>query len=370
MVEFLIDHLDPLGQGVSKRTNNKKQSVITFIPKTLPGEQGNARIIKASKGVEFAELEALTNISPQRLQPECPHYARCSGCDYQHISYENELAYKKAALIFLLRSIDLGDKQVELIPAFRRFSYRNRVQLHYRHKYLGFVDASADKVLEVPECRIASPAIKKIMDELYADKSWTIEHEGRGHVEIYEKENGVSVEWNQPYASGGFSQVNAEMNIQLRHWLKTRFSIERYTHILDLFSGDGNLSDVLLFSENTERFMVDSFATKTEYEKNSLFFKQDLFGENALGLFLQNSKLKKIDLLLLDPPRKGFSSLSEWDKHFKPEYIVYISCNPATLARDLGLLMSANKKLKIENVVLMDMFPATRHFETLVILKR
>lgn len=370
MVDFLIDHLDPLGQGVSKRINLQKKPVITFIPKTLPGEQGSAQIIKSSKGVEFAELSGLVKISPQRIDPECPHYARCSGCDYQHISYEDELTYKKAALLFLLRSIDMGGKQIELISATKRFSYRNRVQLHYRHKYLGLVDANADRVLEIPECRLMSPSVKKKMDELYADKTWMEEHEGRGHVEIYEKEESVSVEWNQPYASGGFSQINPEMNDQLKCWLQKRFSAENYTNILDIFSGNGNISDVLLNSKSVRRVMVDSYDPGFPPEENSLFIKQDLFSENSLERFLHRSKLKQVDILLLDPPRKGFSVIAEWDKHFKPKYIVYVSCNPATLSRDLQSLMKVNKKLKIENVLLLDMFPATRHFETLIVLKR
>jgi len=369
MVDFLIDHLDPLGQGVSKRINLQKKPIITFIPKTLPGEQGSAQVIKSSKGVEFAELSSLTKASQQRIEPECPHYAKCSGCDYQHISYEDELSYKQSALLFLLRRIDINGKQVEVIPAPQRFAYRNRVQLHYRHKYLGLVDANADRVLEVPECRLMSPSIKKKVDELYADKAWMKEHEGRGHVEIYEKSGDVSVRWNQPYADGGFSQVNSEMNSQLKNWLYKRFSVENYSSILDIFSGDGNLSDVLMISKNVRRIMVDSCQTCIDLDGNSLFIKQDLFLEGSFEKFLHRSKLKKVDILLLDPPRKGFSNISEWEKRLTPEYIAYVSCNPATLARDLQDLMKNNKKLKVQNVLLLDMFPSTKHFETLVVLR-
>lgn len=370
MVDFLIDHLDPLGQGVSKRINLKKQPVITFIPKVLPGEQGSARIIKSSRGVEFAELISLSNISPQRKEPECPHYSRCAGCDYQHISYEDELDYKKSALLFLLRSIDMGGKFLEVIPAEKRFSYRNRVQLHYRHKYLGLVDANADMILEVPDCRLLSPKLKKSMDDLYADKSWIVEHPGRGHVELYEKEDGVSVEWNQPYANGGFSQVNTEINSKLSNWLKSRFVSENLTTILDIFSGDGNLSEALIYSEKIRRIMVDKFDGDYACKNNSLFINQDIYSDNSLEKIKNKCASDKIDLLLLDPPRKGFPTLAEWDKNFKPKYVVYVSCNPVTLSRDLHSLMNENKKLRIESIALFDMFPATKHFETLVVLKR
>jgi len=370
MVDFLIDHLDPLGQGVSKRINLQKKPIVTFIPKTLPGEKGSAQVIKSSKGVEFAELSSLTNISERRIDPPCPHYAKCSGCDYQHISYDDELSYKKTALLFLLRAIEMGGKDVEVIPADQRFYYRNRVQLHYRHRYLGLVDANADRILEVPDCLLMSSLVKKKVDELYADKAWMKEYEGRGHVEIYEKSGDVSVKWNQPYADGGFSQVNSEMNSKLKKWLKKCFSNENFTNVLDIFSGDGNLSDVLLASDKIRRVMVDSFDMRHPLDMNTVFIKLDLFSEGAIEHFLHRSRLKKVDILLLDPPRKGFSDLVLWSKHLMPEYIIYVSCNPATLSRDIQILMKSNKKFNVKNILLLDMFPATRHFETVIILKR
>ncbi len=83
-IDFNIDHIDPLGQGVSK--SNER---VTFIKKTLPGERGDARLISAKKGVEFASLETLTQKSPDRITPECTHFDHCNGCDFLHTSYEN-----------------------------------------------------------------------------------------------------------------------------------------------------------------------------------------------------------------------------------------------------------------------------------------
>jgi len=374
MVDFIIDHLDPMGQGVSKRISPKKQSTITFIPKALPGEQGSARIIKSSKGVEFAELQTLTKTSIQRITPECEHYAQCSGCDYLHISYADELVYKKSALLFLLRSFNLADKDIELIAAPQRFGYRNRVQLHYRHKYIGLVDSNSDRILEVPNCRLLREELKPAFDNLYADKNWSAVHKGAegknkdGHCEISLRNGEASIEWDAPYASGGFTQVNEQMNDKLRQWLQNRFSAEKFTSVLDLFAGNGNLSDVLLTSSEVKRIMVDSYTEQRSASSDPQFVKQDLFADDALERFSHRSKLKKIDLLLLDPPRKGFPAVVEWVKRFKPEHIVYVSCNPATLARDLQSLV-LNNKLKIRNVVLLDMFPGTRHFETVVILQ-
>ncbi len=370
-IPFVIDHLDPLGQGVSKRIAQNKQSTITFIPKTLPGEQGTAKIIKSSKGVEFAEIDLLTKTSAQRIEAQCVHYAQCSGCDYLQVSYSDELAFKKNALLFLLRSFGIKEDDVEVIGAEQRFAYRNRVQLHYRHKYLGLINANTDQVLEVPQCLLPSPALKEVIDNLYVDKSWAEIHQGRGHIELYERDDhSVAMEWNQPYAQGGFSQVNPQMNGALRQWIADYFKHISFETMLDLFSGNGNLSDDLTKDRAIQRQMVD-MSPWMGSQATENYLQLDLFDEGALESFQRRAKLKKAEVLLLDPPRKGFPVLMQWVSRLMPKYIVYVSCNPATLARDLKNLMQEKKKTSyaIDKVVLLDMFPGTHHFETIVILK-
>ena len=92
-VEFEIDHMDPLGQGVSK-----KDGLITFVAGTLPGETGTAKVYKRAKGVQFARLETLDHVADNRVEPVCPHFNQCPGCQYLHTDYANELSYKKAVL--------------------------------------------------------------------------------------------------------------------------------------------------------------------------------------------------------------------------------------------------------------------------------
>ena len=88
-IQFLIDHIDPLGQGVFKSDEK-----VYFIPKTLPGETGNASIVKSSKGVYFATLNQINQASAIRTQNSCPHFDRCNGCQFLHTDYENEIDFK------------------------------------------------------------------------------------------------------------------------------------------------------------------------------------------------------------------------------------------------------------------------------------
>jgi 23S rRNA (uracil1939-C5)-methyltransferase len=92
-IDFRIEHIDPLGQGVSKAEGS-----VTFIKKTLPNETGTATIYSEKKGVSFAKLDEIKDSSPDRITAECVHFYSCNGCDYQHTTYEKELEFKKAAL--------------------------------------------------------------------------------------------------------------------------------------------------------------------------------------------------------------------------------------------------------------------------------
>ena len=89
-IDFRIQHIDPIGQGVSK-----EDAAVTFIKKTLPGEMVSAEVFSKKKGVQFATLTAIGEPSADRKAPDCPHYDSCNGCDYQHTSYEKELEFKK-----------------------------------------------------------------------------------------------------------------------------------------------------------------------------------------------------------------------------------------------------------------------------------
>ena len=347
--------MDSLGQGVSKQNGR-----VTFIAKTLPGECGTALLQSRKKGVQFAVPERIDQPADNRINPECPHFAECPGCDYLHSDYTSELGYKKAALAGALQALPLPSEGVEVIAAGQRFAYRNRIQLHYRHRYLGMLDGANDQVLEIPDCRLPEPALQEAMQRLYQDKSWTREHSGQGHCELSLKEDGeVHIAWNQPYAQGGFTQVNRAMNAVLQAETAEAVLAQQPQHLLDLFAGNGNLSRAIA-KAGVETSRVDV----GDYD-DARFIRQDLYADDALAR-VKNKTRPRFDAMLLDPPRKGFAALADWVGAFRPRQLVYVSCNAATLARDLQSLAQVQKRMQIERVVLLDMFPGTRHFETLV----
>lgn len=257
-------------------------------------------------------------------------------------------------------------------PAENRLNYRNRIQLHYdlKKEKLGYLDPTTHEIIEVPHCMIGNQEITESLKNLYLEKSWKklVEKESqKGHIEIYLQKNKAQISINKPYSSGGFTQVNAQMNNILLGLIDKKIDelpLGDNPFILDLFGGNGNLTH----NFNKGRVVVvDSFPAKKEnLTPIQNFLQIDLFSSNFLEQIHSEIKIKNIDLLILDPPRSGFKGLEEISKTFSVKNILYVSCNPSTLARDLA---SIKENFKIKEVHLLDFFPSTYHFETLVLLK-
>ncbi len=353
-LNFNINHLDPMGQGV-----HKENSQIYFIKKTLPEEKGVAEVFKSKKGVHFAHLKEIQEPSALRIEPACPHFKFCNGCSYLHTDYKNELSFKLNSLKKYLQKSLPEQFEIELIPSPQRLGYRNRVQLHFKGRKIGYQD-SQSQIIEVPGCLLPSEKIKKEIEDLYSTQKWQNDSKNmkEGYFVIYEKSGQVRTELNSFYSPEGFRQVNQEVNLLLKDKL---IDIVKECQIsdlsfLELFSGEGNLTKNLKFQN---KLLVDSFAPKNPPE---FFLQQDLYKEGAIERVKE--KIGSVDLLILDPPRSGLSHLKDWVQTFNPQFVLYISCNPATLARDIEAI-----NMKIKSAHLLDMFPGTHHYETLLLLE-
>lgn len=358
LTPFEITGMDSLGQGVSKLGDK-----VTFIAKTTVGDKGVAEILAERKGVAFAKVHELSTPSPRRITPACIHFNTCPSCHYQHVSYEDELGYKKENFQKLFRKLALPEVQV--VGAVRRFEYRNRIQLHYslKSKLIGMKDQS-NRITAIPECLIGLPEVKAEIQRLYHQDQWLKEApkgQPEGHVEIYWVQNQIKTSWNRPYADGGFTQVFDEMNQKLKTILHEQWSLDQSTHLLDLFAGNGNLSNGLNYSK---RLCVDMYSEIPGTE----FVHQNIYDDSALKRIQSELKKReiKVDNLLLDPPRSGLKNLKEWIEVLKPKTIAYVSCDPHTLARDVMDLPDYS----VCKAFLIDFFPSTFHFESFLILER
>jgi 23S rRNA (uracil1939-C5)-methyltransferase len=359
IVTFKISSVDGLGQGVSKESEK-----ITFIPKTMVGDEGEAVITAERKGVVFAKLLKLTRLSPQRRDPLCPHFSSCPSCHFLHVDYETELSIKKDAFLRIFRKHAL--QNVEVVGAIRRAAYRNRIQLHYdlTQQKLGMLDASSQSIIPIPHCQITLPELREKITQLYQNQYWMNLASGqprRGHVEIYSINGELKITWNKPYAEGGFTQVFEEMNTKLKEKLSDWYQDKKETVLLDLFAGNGNLSRGLPYRR---RLAVDLYQQLPGVD----FLSQDLYSSSALKTVARKLEQMKLnpEVLLLDPPRSGMKDLEHWLEEWQPSYVAYVSCDPHTLARDTANL----RHYQIGKAFLIDFFPSTFHFESLLFLER
>ena len=333
---FEIEHLDSLGQGVSKRGDG-----VCFIHKTLPGEKGVMRIERRKKGVFFGNPLSFQTVSKKRIPASCIHYDRCTGCHYLHCSYEDEIRFKKESLCRWLAPLKVNCP-VHVIPSKKRDGYRNRIRLH-RDSFsgkIGLKSSLTGDIIPIPECRLMLPSLaKEVKKRLKENDIQNMEY--ILHKDKVDKKT-------------SFEQVNPSMNKILRREVNRLLPS---TPLLELFAGNGNLTG----SHQKEVHCLDRY-TKEKREGNRFFIPLDVYGKNSLKHYLKKG-FSSVETLLLNPPRSGFSLLSHWTKRLGVRKVIYVSCHPATLVSDLMKLGG-----RIDYVCLVDMFPSTRHFETIILL--
>ncbi|RLA65301.1 MAG: hypothetical protein DRQ88_09505 [Epsilonproteobacteria bacterium] len=328
---------------------------VSFVPKTLPGETGEAELLSEKKGVRFLRSTSLEKTSSERIEAVCPHFKECPSCHFLHTSYENELKFKADSLKRTLKT----EKEIIVHPAPERLGYRNRIQLHYNKvtQKLGYLDALKNTIIEVPNCMIGAGPILDYLKDLYQEKKWfdLVKREPKtGHIEISFHEELISVQVNKAYAHGGFTQVYEEMNQKLKTILRDKIS---GTKILDLFGGNGNLTQELT---DCEVLVVDISPAPKNLKDHQNYFRINL--KNKLLL-----KQDNFDVVIIDPPRAGFKDIDTFFETVKCNDLFYVSCNPSTLKRDLVKL---SRTFNIQEIHLLDFFPSTYHFETLVHLSK
>ena len=369
-IEFSIEHMDSLGQGVSKLDNR-----ILFVPKTLPEEKGSATVYRHKGKVSFAQLSELSASSPERIKPDCEYFEKCGGCQYLHTNYENELSLKVASFqrelqLFLRKHPNVSNEvALQLHPAPNRFGYRNRVQLHYdlEKNRIGFHQTDAFNITPISSCLVANEAINIYLQDLMENQRWTElvtkQMPKQGHLEIYEINGKIQVSLNQAYAASGFSQVNPAMNQVLKESVfNLAAKYQNNSSVVDLFGGNGNLTNQLTDKKVS---IFDQFTQTQQNTSMKNFFDINLYQKQAVQVVKNHLKNETISLLVLDPPRTGLANLNEFVKLLKPKECAYISCNYQTQFRDLSLLAQIHK-IKLTAVELFDFFPGTRHLESMI----
>ena len=398
----------------------------TFVPLTLPGEQARIRITEEKRSYASGEPEAIVEPSPSRIEPRCPHFGVCGGCSYQHTNYETQLALKQQILRETFQRAGVpAPEQLDVIAG-DPWAYRNRIRLAFDAAgRVGYRGRRSHEIVPIRECPIASPLLvtaalsaSELLRErrrafqpaelsLFTDAeqtallasvyvrtkaadgfdafaaTWSQNVPELFGIECVQQSSPEEpakqiTRWGQDsigYRASGFDyrvdhgaffQVNRSLidafvqKVVANHWGALAW---------DLFAGVG-----LFARQLTSRFgevvAVESAPSSTDP------LIQNLAGTSGRSVaadtlsFLKSAPRVPIpDLVIVDPPRAGLGSeMCAALESLAAPSLVYVSCDPATLARDLKALLASG--YSIASVTLADLFPQTFHLETVVTLRK
>ena len=347
--------------------------MVVFVPFTVPGDEILVQITEQKSNHSFGEIKQIISSSSERIKPPCPYYFDCGGCNWQHVEPKSQLKYKEILVAENLKKFLRQDVPVlPIIASPQNWRYRNRIQLSSMGSLLGFRKRKSHQIIDVKDCMITEEILTQAFPLIRESFKNT-----QQRIELFLTDKGVA-QWEKVANSGegvGFSQVNRFQNEDLIKTVLSWITNPPKT-ILELYAGSGNFTWPLAHKFPIASLVAIEFSTllverAQEFKKS---FPQVEFLASDVDTYLKRSTRQKYDLVFLDPPRQGTSSLvMESLASARPEQILYLSCHPVSLSRDLSVFFKAAEKVgakyQIVRVQPFEMFPHTDHVETLVELR-
>ena len=410
-----VNDLDPFGQGVA-RHNGKA----LFVPGLLPQESAEVVLVEDKRQFARAEVKRRLNDSPDRVTPVCPHFGVCGGCQQQHASIALQQQSKSAALARLMK------RDVEEIISASAWGYRRRTRLSLNWQpkaqrlEMGFRKASGKEVINITRCPVLVPRLEALLIPLRQCLSDLQGARHLGHVELVQADNGPMIVLRHTaalvdadkqklerfshseglmlylapeseilervsgeapwYSSDGlrltfsprdFIQVNDGVNQKMVATALAWLDVQAHERVLDLFCGMGNFTLPLATRAASVVGVegVPSLVAKAQEnaQQNGLhnvtFFHENLEDDVTTQPWARQG----FDKILLDPARAGAAGVMQYIVKLAAKKVVYVSCNPATLARDSEALLNAG--YQIQRLAMLDMFPHTGHLESMVLFE-
>ena len=371
------------GAGVGRSESGQ----VIFVQKTVEGDVVDAEIFEDKKSFAFACLIKIVKPSHLRIKPLCSAAYICGGCSFAHISYSAQKDIKKRIVLNQFRKYKHCLPEIKIIESSNQ-EYRLRATARSRNGKIGFFEHGTNKLIIAEKCPVIKESLynkmkefaytNNLTGEIYAVendeglsladiKAERIEYKNMGSFEgvcINNKKYGRSnIAFNTPY---GAVQVTYKSFFQANRYLLKEFQeyaaslVSSGLDIVELYAGAGFFTCALMEKGKVEACESDQISSNLGRQFGCNIKTSDS------STFL--SKIKKCDSLFLDPPRDGADKkVIENIKRLSPYEIIYVSCNPVTLARDIIRL---EEKYKITDFALFDMYPDTYHIESVVRLQR
>lgn len=402
-----------------------------FVPMTMPGDRVTCRVVKSKRRYAEAELSEIVVPAPLRREPPCPFFGSCGGCQWQHLPYAEQVRWKEKTFSDLMTrsKVVTSDRIKPIVSAPDEWHYRNRVQLkcHFSAKGLvvGFYRHGSHSIVDVDMCRLVALPIQNTLDLLrnalaelpcpdsvtqvdiacgdngkvrmifhvhpkarrqlrpwlraFAERhhfSVCMQAGGKDALEVVCGESDLTVTVDQPeidlrYGPGGFVQVNSAQNRSMVTAMLELLALDGTENVLDLFCGMGNFS--LPVARRAGRVVgVEDYAPSIDRARINASANDisnvEFHAADSAAIMARYQDVDDLDLVILDPPRTGNYQTSGELLKVRPERILYVSCDPATLVRDLTPLV--NGGYEVVSSQPFDLFPQTWHIESLTLLRR
>ena len=390
-----IEKLDHFGRGITN-INNK----ICFVENALPNEIVNIEIIKETKKYFLAKTIDFIEKSPSRIIEPCSFYNECGGCNLEHLSFSKENEFKRRKVQELLvKFAKINPTLVKETIFSDEYNYRNKVTLHGKNNIFGYYKENSNDLLKIDKCLLLDKKINELIKFLQKEENEIAELLIRtnndsskimlkitGQVNNLEtlkskvdvlfindkcltsSEKIITTIGSKKYylSIDSFFQVNKTLTEKLYDKVKEQVEKVRPNKLLDLYCGTGSIgiyvgefAKEVIGVDYSKSNIEDANENKKLNNLNNITFINAKV-ENVIDTF------KDIDMIIVDPPRAGLDQKTINNiERISPRHLIYVSCDPATLARDLNLLTN----YEIEEVTPFNMFPRTYHVECVCVLK-
>ena len=365
-MKVTIEKLDNFGRGITHIKNK-----ICFVDNALPGEVVEIEITKEKSKFIEAKTISIIESSKNRTEVDCPYYDICGGCSLRHLKYAKENEFKEQKVKELLKHIGKLDIKVNDIITGPENNYRNKVTFHKSKNKIGYYQKGTRNIISIDNCLLLDNIINDNIKNINIDNNEIIirsSNDGNSLL-INDIESIVTNIGDKKYylSKESFFQVNKYLTKELYDLVRKAIN-KPYKSCLDLYCGIGSIGiyisdlvDNIIGIDNNKSNIEDAEKNVKLNSINNIRFVCDNV-ENKIDSF------KDINLIIVDPPRSGLDNKTKkYLLEINPERIIYISCDPATLARDLKEL---NINYNILEVTPVNMFPRTYHVECISLLER
>ena len=400
--ETIIDRLNHQGDGICTIEDR-----VIFVKDALPKEKVKIKITHISKKYISAKVIEHLNKNENRVKPLCPYYKDCGGCDIMHFNYKYQHQFKLNKVKDIIKKFVKEEILIKNIEYDEQFFYRNKATFHVK-KTIGFYKEKTNEIINIDKCLILSNEINNILtilkrmdlngiDNIVVRSSNSnkkvmiifnivdkinekiLIDSLKEHVSsIYIKKDKYKLIYGDEYiidkigefkfviSPDSFFQVNTTMAHKLYNKVKEYANIDEFSNVLDLYCGTGTIG-LYIGSKNLVGIEINSQAIKdANINKNLNVISNAKFICGDSGKVLKKLN-NNFDVVIVDPPRSGLSELSINEIiNVKAHKIIYVSCDPITLARDLNIL---KEHYNIKEISLFDLFPNTNHVESVCLLK-